>query len=1314
MSTTSDTTIRQLTDMSKSLDQVMIKDRHGLHKRIQQILTAKKRGAKKDLDQPRLDKLFKDYQRSSARYSARQQRLPQPALNADLPVIENKAEIIRAIAANQVVVIAGETGSGKTTQLPQICLTMGRGVGGLIGHTQPRRIAARSVAQRIAEELSSQVGDLVGYKVRFTGEVREDSFVKLMTDGILLAEMQGDHFLNQYDTLIIDEAHERNLNIDFILGYLKTLLPKRRDLKLIITSATIDTERFAKHFDGAPVIEVSGRTYPVEVRYRPVEETEDLSDQGSKIQNAILAAIHELDRNGRGDMLVFLSGERDIRDLSHFLKKQLDHNSNEILPLYARLGVKDQNRVFQTGKKRRIILSTNVAETSLTVPGISYVIDTGMARINRYNYRTKVQRLPIEKISRANADQRKGRCGRVSEGVCIRLFSEEDFLSRPQFADPEIRRVNLASVILRMKVLKLGHIEEFPFLEPPDQRYIKDGYKLLNELLAIDHYHKLTRIGHQLARMPVDPKIGRMLIEASGRQALQEVLVIASALSVQDPRERPHEFTETADKQHETFQDEASDFLFYLNLWKAFHEQSRQLSNNRLRKWCRDYFLSYQRMREWLDVHAQLSEIAKEAGGTINQQPAGYQDIHCALCAGLLGNIGFRKEKLEYTGARDIGVVLFPGSVLIKKPPKWIVAAELIETQRLYAHTAARIEPEWLEALASHITKHHYSEPRWDENTGHVSALEKVTLYGLPIVAQKKINYEKISVIESRELFIRAALVEQKLKSNAHFYRHNNQLIASIKAEEEKQRVRGILISEDRLFTLYDEKVPAHICNVKTFKKWFAGKEAEDKQYLCFSRQQLISEQAEALTRPARPDHLELDHIRLDLEYTFDIGAQHDGITVLLPYLLINQVPEYVFDWLVPGFLQEKIVAIIKALPKKYRRSFVPAPEYARACAEAMEPYAKPLIEALAGQLQQMTGVVVPPEIWHGITLPDYLLMNFKILDEQGKVLANGRDLTQLKNTLKAGRVQSAAPNLLESSGMTEWVVDEFPLQKVMDVRGFSLTVYPALTDEGNTVALKNFEAENEAVQAHRNGVVRLYQIREKAKIKYVEKNLRHIHEICMNFTNCLNCDELKKELILSIINEALFHDIQDIRQDVHNKTQFEQCCADANARINSVANEYCDALLDISRRYKEVRQKLSRTTDLLWIASVKDMQSQLDHLVYPGFVKRTEKSWFMQIAKYLKGVQIRISKLEQSPQKDQQRQAQLTPYWGQYIEWASNPRIVKLHYKELSQYHWMLQEMRISLFCQELGTSVKVSLPRLNELVNEIKNSLKQNKTLA
>lgn len=1304
MSQETDDKIRQITEMRRSLHKALIKDRYGLNKRIQNILSSIKQDNNRQGSQQRLNNLLQDYQKSCETYQKRIAQLPKPTLNNALPVIEYKEKIIQAIDNNQVVVIAGETGSGKTTQLPQICLEMGRGVGGFIGHTQPRRIAARSVAQRIAEELKSELGNLVGYKVRFTGNVRPETYIKLMTDGILLAEMQGDHFLNQYDTLIIDEAHERNLNIDFLLGYLKTLLPKRRDLKLIITSATIDTERFSKHFDDAPVIEVSGRTYPVEVRYRPLGETEELSDQGNKVQNAILSAIHELDQNGRGDVLVFLSGERDIRDINSFLKKQLDHRNNEILTLFARLSSKDQNKVFKTGHKRRIILSTNVAETSLTVPGIKYVIDTGKARINRYNYKTKVQRLPIENISQSNAEQRKGRCGRVSEGVCIRLYSLEDFKSRPVFADPEIKRVNLASVILRMKVLKLGHIEEFPFLDPPDNRYIKDGYKLLNELCALDHHHKLTKTGRQLARMPIDPKVGRMLIEAATRAALQEVLIIASALSIQDPRERPHESTEAADKKHELFQDDQSDFLFYIKLWKEFHEQSRHLSNNQLRKWCRTHFLSYQRMREWLDVRSQLEEIAKDIGAKLNQQEADYAEIHCSLCSGLLGNIGLRKEKQEYTGAREIGFSLFPGSGLTKKPPKWIIAAELLETHKLYGLIVAKIQPEWLESLASHITKHHYSDPHWDEKSGHVSAFEKITLYGLPIVSKKKINYEKISNIESREIFIRAALVEHSLQCSAYFFRHNTDLIEQIKAEEDRQRVRGILVNDETIYGLYDEKIPENICNAKSFNRWIKNKEQSNKQYLCFDKQQLIDSKLTVGENLQKPLHLTINNIKFDLEYAFDIGEHHDGVTVLIPHVLINQVSEYAFDWLVPGFLQEKIVALIKALPKKYRRSFVPAPEYAKACAESLEPYQKPLIDSLSQQLQKMTGVKVPNDIWAQVSIPDYLQMNYRIVDDKGNELLCGRDLAQLKLQLMEQNVVDTAPEMKESEAFTQWNFDEIPQQKTVDVRGFKLLVYPALVDNDDSVYLHNFEQQEEAIVAHKQGVSRLYQIRERSKIKYIEKNLAHVSEICLNFSSALDCKELKHDLLQSSISEALFYDGDSIR----TKAEFEQRSSEANTRLLSVSNQLCELLMEVSRRYRKVKQVLSGQTHMSWIQSIQDMQSQLDHLIYPGFIQQTEKQWLLQLPKYLNGIQQRIKKLEQAPQKDQQRVAELAPYWDQYVEWASDSQLISHHNKKLSYYHWMLQEMRISLFCQELGTSMKISFPRLDDVVSEIKDSLK------
>ncbi|MGD8641886.1 MAG: ATP-dependent RNA helicase HrpA [Gammaproteobacteria bacterium] len=1248
----------------------------------------------------RYDALLKDFQRSCEQYKQRSSNLPQPALDASLPIIEARDEIIAAIADHQVTVIAGETGSGKTTQIPQLCLSMGRGVGGFIGHTQPRRIAAKSIAARIADELQMALGQQVAYKVRFAGNVKSDTYVKIMTDGILLAEMQSDRFLNQYDTIIIDEAHERNLNIDFLLGYLKNLLPKRPDLKLIITSATIDTERFARHFDNAPVIEVSGRTYPVEVRYRPIDDSTRSEEDGNDIQQAVLAGIRELDQShGRGDVLVFFSGERDIKDTAYYLKKRLDPNVDEILTLFARLSAKEQNRVFEQGKKRRIILSTNIAETSLTVPGIKYVIDTGLARINRYNYRTKVQRLPIEKISQANADQRKGRCGRVEEGICVRLYSEEDYEARPPFADPEIKRVNLASVILRMKALKLGHIADFPFIDPPDQRYIKDGYRLLNELTAIDHHHKLTRIGQQLSRMPVDPKIGRMLVEAGRRNTLSEVLIITSALSIQDPRERPPESSDAADEKHALFQDPRSDFLFYLNLWQTFQQQSRQLSQNQLRKWCRSHYLAYQRMREWQDIYSQLKDIAKEQKARLNQEPASYQEIHQALCTGLLGNIGWKKEKQEYVGARNMAFYLYPGSGLTRQPPKWIIAGELIETHRLYAHIVAKIEPEWLAELGRHLTKHHYSEPHWQQKTGHVSAYEKITLYGLVLIGEQKINYENIAPIESRDIFIRSALVEQALDTDAWFYRYNAAVIEDVRAEEDRQRKRGILIDDDYLFSFYDERIPADICNRTSFNRWIKRKEAEDKTFLCLDREEIFAKPSDADSERLRPGHLTLNDIKMALEYTFDIDSRHDGVCAIIPRVLINQVPEYAFDWLVPGFLEEKITALIKGLPKKYRRNFVPAPEYAKACVEALTPYEEPLVDALGRQLEKMTGVAVPGDLWTQVVLPDYLQMSFKIVDEEGNELSSGHDLSELKQQIKSNPFPGHKNKLIEQENLTQWNCGDLPEHKQIEINGHQLNVYPAFVDRGTTVALQNFEQPDEALKAHKLGVMRLYRLLNHKKIKYVKQHVPSLEQIFINFHHKIDKETLTEDLLQCVIERAFIQPNPNIR----TQQAFVASSERANQTILDITNEYGAILLEISNAYKAITRKISAVSNFAIIESVNDINSQLDHLIYPGFIADAGEQWFRHIPRYLKGIQSRLEKLERDPQKDRQRRQQFLPYWQQYLQFAQDPPISENERNQINQYHWMLEEMRISLFSQELGTHLNVSFNKLDEALRTL-----------
>lgn len=1291
---------KRLVQIRQSLDHTMIADRHGLTVRVEKLLAALKKGEETESIQ-RYQKLLRDYQRSSDLLQQRQSNLPRPVLNHALPVFEAKAQIIDAIENHQVTVIAGETGSGKTTQIPQLCLAMGRGVAGFIGHTQPRRIAAKSIATRIAEEMGSEPGQLVGYKVRFTGNVDKNNYIKLMTDGILLAEIQSDRYLNQYDTIIIDEAHERNLNIDFLLGYLKNLLPRRPDLKLIITSATIDTQRFARHFNNAPVIEVSGRTYPVEVQYRPLDDVENPDDTGTELQHAILSAIRELDQyHGRGDALVFLSGERDIRETGAFLKKRLDNNIDEIHSLFARLSSKDQNRVFQRGKKRRVILSTNIAETSLTVPGIKYVIDSGRARINRYNYRTKVQRLPIEKISRANADQRKGRCGRMEEGVCVRLYSQQDYEARPQFADPEIKRVNLASVILRMKALRLGHIEHFPFIDPPDQRFVKDGYRLLNELTAIDHNHKLTVVGRQLSRMPVDPKVGRMLVEAEKQNALSEVLIISSAISIQDPRERPQEATEAADNKHALFRDERSDFLFYVNLWNAYHQQSRQLSQNQLRKWCHAHFISFQRMREWLDVYVQLKDSVKDNKTRFNGAPASYEAIHQSLCTGLLGNLGWKKEKLEYIGARNMVFHIHPGSGLCKHPPKWIIASELVETHKLYAHIVANVQPQWLADIGRHLTKHHYSQPHWEAKSGHVAAYEKITLYGLVLVAEKKINYEKIAPIESRDIFIRSALVEQELDTNARFYGYNAKVIDEARAEEDRQRKRGILIDDEYLFAFYDKRIPANICNQISFNRWIKQQESKDERVLCLDRDDIFARAGSAAHESSRPHHITINGIHLQLEYNFDISSRHDGVCAVIPRVLINQIPEYAFDWLVPGFLEEKITALIKGLPKKYRRNFVPAPEYAKACKEALTPYEEPLIDALTRQLNKMTGMNVPDDVWAQVALPDYLTMSYKIVDESGQELITGHDLPLLKESIANKQGGALSGRLQERTNVMQWDFGDLPERKQFEVNGHQLTVYPAIVDEENSVGLRNFEHKAEALQEHRNGVIRLYRLLNKSKIKYLHANIPHLQQTQLNFLNKIDKAILADELVGCVIERALLSDGENIRTE----NDFNDHSEIANRQLMKIANEYADQLLEISNSYKKINNNIKKLNALVMLDVINDIYSQLDHLVYPGFIRQAGYQWFKHLPRYMKGILCRLEKLARDPQKDRQRLQQLSPFWMQYLELTQNESLSSKYNKELNQYHWMLEEMRISLFCQEIGTSINVSFKKLNEAVSQFK----------
>lgn len=942
-------------ELRSLINQCMIKDRFPLKRQLQRL---------KHSDDAELEKLQVRIERSVIRAETRKAAIPVVEYDNSLPVVQRRDEIAKAIRDHQVVVIAGETGSGKTTQLPKICLEAGRGVYGIIGHTQPRRLAARSVSSRIAEELKVPVGEQVGYQVRFTDHSNENTLVKLITDGILLAEVQNDRFLNRYDTIIIDEAHERSLNIDFLLGYLKLFLPKRPDLKVIITSATIDVERFSKHFDNAPVIEVSGRTYPVDVHYRPMEDLElEGRDADLRLQQSVLASLREIEdsergnKSGRlGDVLVFLSGEREIRETAKFLRDAgLTHT--EILPLYARLSTAEQNRIFHTHGGRRVILSTNVAETSLTVPGIRYVIDPGTARISRYSVRSKVQRLPVEAVSQASANQRKGRCGRVADGICYRLYSEEDFLSRPEFTDPEILRTSLAAVILQMLRLGLGDIAAFPFVDMPDSKAINDGFKLLQELGAVSDSRCMTRVGQQLSQLPVDPRMARMLIESDKNRALNELLIITSVLAMQDPRERPAEKQQAADQRHRKHYHDDSDFMSLVQLWDSYEVQRQELSQNQLRKYCKQQFLSFMRMREWRDLHRQLSLACKGIGLKTNDEPAGYGEVHKSLLSGLLSHMGNKDEEADYMGARNRRFYLFPASTLFKRKPKWVMTAQLVETSRLFARVNAKIEPEWIEPLAGHLVKRNYFEPHWEKKRAQVIAYEQVTLYGLIVVGRRGVNYGAIDPVVSREIFIREALVEGHYHSRGAFQKHNLALMGEVDELEAKSRRRDIMVDPEMLYAFYDEHLPENIHNGAGFEKWRMTAEKEQPQQLFLTKEYLMMHDADQVTGNKYPDRLRWEGLELPLSYHFEPGTIDDGVTLTLPVQALRLLPKHRLEWLVPGMLYDKCVALVRALPKAVRKNFVPVPDYVKSAMESMSICDEPLTDILGHHLHRMAGV---------------------------------------------------------------------------------------------------------------------------------------------------------------------------------------------------------------------------------------------------------------------------------------------------------------------------------------------------------------------
>ena len=1276
----------------------LLKDQFRLRRRLHNCKTLTD-----EVKTTQLQRIAADIQRSEALREQRAQALPKVSYPPQLPVSEKKDDIKAAIAANQVVIIAGETGSGKTTQIPKICLELGRGVAGMIGHTQPRRLAARSVCDRIAEELQCQVGNQVGYKIRFGDHTGDNTFVKLMTDGILLAEIQQDRFLNQYDTIIIDEAHERSLNIDFLLGYFKQLLPKRPDLKLIITSATIDPQRFSRHFFNAPVIEVSGRTFPVETRYRPVSEQDD--KDADQLQG-IFDAVEELYREPPGDILIFLNGEREIRDTADALEKlKLPHT--EVLPLYARLSAAEQNRIFQSHAGRRIVLATNVAETSLTVPGIRYVIDPGTARLSRYSYRSKVQQLPIEAISQASANQRKGRCGRVAAGICIRLYSEEDFNSRPEFTDPEILRTNLASVIMQMLALGLGDIAAFPFLQKPDSRFINDGIKLLEELGAIPLQRdktglKLTELGKKLSRLPIDPRLARMVLFAADNGSLGDMLVLAAALSIQDPRERPLDKQQKADQCHSRFADPDSDFASWLKLWQYLQEQQDQLSNNQFRRLCRQEFLNYLRVREWQDLTGQLTQLMQEQGYAVNSQSAGYQAIHQAVLSGLLGQIGFKDSEADYLGPRQTRFYVFPGSHLFKRKPKWVAAAEWVETSKLYARTLAKIEPEWIEPLAEHLVTRSYSEPHWEKKRGAVIAYEQVSLYGLVIVPKRAVLYSKIDPVVCHTLFIRAALVEQELGTNEAFLQHNQKLIDHVTALEEKSRRRDILVDEETLAAFYAERIPHWANNRIDFAKWWKKKRSEDASYLNFDPNSLFNRDASDITADKFPESWRQGNLTLPLEYHFAPGEIDDGVSLIIPLALLNQLEDDGFDWLIPALRHELLVALIKSLPKQYRRNFVPAPNYADALLQSIAPEHGKLLAVVTERLKRMSGVSIPEDAWDLTSIPAHLKLNFKVVDDKGHTLQQSRSLSVLQQGLQ-GEVQQSLSQVaeqgIEQDKLTQWSFGTLPREYVKLQAGYEIKAFPALVDERDSVAIKLLDNPQQALHASKQGLRRLLLLNIPSPVKYLQESLPNKAKLGLYFNPFGRVLELIDDCIAAGV-DAL------VAQQALPQTETE-----FNALKEQVRAELGDTVLAIALKveqiltlYHDMQKRLKGKVDLAHVQSQGDIKQQLGELIFKGFVSSHGAGRLDDILRYMQAMQKRLEKLPVDPQRDRLLMHEYQKAEDAYQKLLGKFVGSKLLPEPVQAIYWMLQELKVSLHAQQLGTAYPVSVKRVLHAVADIK----------
>lgn len=1251
-------------ELEGRIDECMLADRFSMRRQLKK---------KKERE-----RLARSIDKSIGLVEKRKGCVPEVTLPKALPVAQQADDILQLVRDHQVVVVAGETGSGKTTQLPKLCLMAGRGVYGRIGHTQPRRVAARTIAHRLAEELDVNVGREVGYQVRFKDESGPLTLIKVMTDGVLLAETQSDRFLERYDTIIIDEAHERSLNIDFLLGYIKRILPKRPDLKVIITSATIDVERFSRHFNNAPVIEVSGRTYPVDVHYRPLEENDDDEDS---LTRGILDVLDEIESLPKGDVLIFLPGEREIRETAREIKHR-GPKGFEILPLYSRLGVAEQNRVFAAHSQRRIVLATNVAETSLTVPGIRYVIDPGLARVSRYSVRSKVQQLPIEAVSQASANQRMGRCGRISDGVCFRLYSEEDFAERPAFTEPEILRTNLAAVILQMLQLKLGDMTKFPFVERPNPKQINDGFALLYELGAVSRNRQITKLGKKLTRFPIDLKFARMILAADQAGSLNELLILAAGMTIQDPRERPFDHQQASDNCHKQYWDEKSDFIALINLWASYEEQRQALSQGQLRKYCRQNFLSFIRMREWREIHRQLVLISRELGLKFNRNPAEYNAVHRALMTGLLGQIAEKTGEHEYTGARNRKQYIFPGSSQFSRKPRWILSSELVETSRLFARNVAEIDRSWIEPIAGHLVQRSYHDPEFSQDRGQVVAREEVRLYGLVIVSNRLVDFGTVDTSSAREIFIEKGLVEGLLKTRLKFFQHNRRLIRDIQKLESKARKRDILIENRVLYEFYDQMLPQDVTSEFDLTAFVAASSKNDRK-LKLTREELMRREAD-LSLHHFPDRLEVGTARLPLRYKFEPGSGDDGVTVDVPVVLLNQVPRAQLDWVVPGLLREKCLALVKSLPKSIRKNFVPAPDYVDRVLEDFEFSGKPLVEALADKLFRLSGTRVSPDDFQPDGLDRHLALNIRVVNAKGKVLARGRNLDDLVDELGesvATELQQRDAHTLEQAGLTDWTFGDLPASVQLERSGIAINYFPALVDEGDSVAIQLIESAWRANKLSQQGLLKLYLLRLQDQYKYLSANIPGFDGFAIYFATRGPASELKHNIVSAVFHYELLEDKPPVRDQQTFEARLEWRkglfdCLQQVARLTGTALKQANEIeLALGQRPAQLQA---------------DVRRQLNGLFPRDFPAGIPFAGLRQYPRYLKGIQHRLERYQ--GHRDEEAMAELTPLLDRWDALEEEDK------GRLQKFRWMLEEFRVSLFAQSIGTTMRVSGKRLEK----------------